>query len=325
MYFRPVDALHLLFSTTASTREGGAAPGGEGAAMEWGRTSYAAACAVDFINPFKFYDRFATRDAAGYSMGVPFFPWFAPVPADSSSSRERGGEAASSRADVLAQRDAVRVRSCWGGMVAFQAKWFQEPLVPQEPEPSETTRTTRTSPGASPGGGDAAKGFAPLRFRYEHESLWDASECCLIHADLAFAAANRSSRASSSSPSASPTTTDEDHPIVMNPHLRVAYSPTTLAWLPLATRPERLYTPIHAFVCWLVGFPLANPRRLLRPGDPTHPSGASAEGARTARPGGFCGGRMLLALAPSAEPGAARWVDVDVPPLDPPPPAPPPP
>ena len=57
--FNPVDVLHLLFSTRAA---------------ENGQTDYRAACAVDFINPFKFYDNFATRDSEGYSMGIPFFP-----------------------------------------------------------------------------------------------------------------------------------------------------------------------------------------------------------------------------------------------------------
>jgi hypothetical protein len=57
--FNPVDALQLLFSTNVDSS---------------GRAQYGAACAVDFINPFKFYDRFATRDLEGFAMGIPFFP-----------------------------------------------------------------------------------------------------------------------------------------------------------------------------------------------------------------------------------------------------------
>src|SRR5436190_18505688 len=96
--FNPIDAIQLLFSTNIN---------------ESGRTQYGAACAVDFINAFKFYDRFATRDQEGFETGIPFYPWFTDA-----------GHAVSRR-DVLEQKDAVRVRSCWGGMVAFQAKWFQ--------------------------------------------------------------------------------------------------------------------------------------------------------------------------------------------------------
>ena len=46
-------------------------------------------------------------------MGFPIYPWF------SSAGK------AQSRQDVFDQKDAVRVKSCWGGMVAFNAKFFQ--------------------------------------------------------------------------------------------------------------------------------------------------------------------------------------------------------
>ncbi|KAJ5280642.1 hypothetical protein N7478_006014 [Penicillium angulare] len=128
--FDPIDALQLLFSTNVDTD---------------GRAKYRAACAVDFDNPFKFYDTYATRDLQGYSMGLPFYPWFTTA---------GGGE---SRRDVQAGKDAVRVRSCWGGMVAFDAKYFQSPL----PE-----------------------SFSPARFRSASDLFWDSSECCLIHADI---------------------------------------------------------------------------------------------------------------------------------------------
>jgi hypothetical protein len=74
---------------------------------------YRAASAVDFINPFKFYDTYATRDLEGYSMGLPFFPMFS----DSGSGQ--------SRKDILAGKDAIPVRSCWGGLFAFDAQFFQ--------------------------------------------------------------------------------------------------------------------------------------------------------------------------------------------------------
>ena len=58
--FTPSDAADLLFSTNMGTD---------------GATRYHAACAMDFINPFKYYDTFATRDSEGHMMGVPFFPF----------------------------------------------------------------------------------------------------------------------------------------------------------------------------------------------------------------------------------------------------------
>ena len=142
--FNPVDAVQLLFSTNIDSL---------------GRTKYGAACAVDFINPFKFYDTYATRDLEGYSLGVPFFPWFTDA-----------GDAAS-RLDVLRQIDAVRVRSCWGGMTAFEARWFQD-ITPQITLPNV--------------GNPGSLNISPLRFRYEEDPFWEASECCLVHADLAF-------------------------------------------------------------------------------------------------------------------------------------------
>ena len=53
--FNPVDAIQLLLSTNVDAS---------------GRAQYGAVCAVDFINPFKFYDRFTTRDFEGYAMGI---------------------------------------------------------------------------------------------------------------------------------------------------------------------------------------------------------------------------------------------------------------
>ncbi|GAB7345892.1 hypothetical protein MBLNU457_4133t3 [Dothideomycetes sp. NU457] len=104
--FKPADAANLLFSTNVD---------------DTGNTQYRAACAVDFINPFKFYDTFATKDLEGHVIGLPFFPWFS----------QAGNEY--SRKDVLLQKDAVRVRSCWGGMVAFDARYLQA-------DPSKTSK-----------------------------------------------------------------------------------------------------------------------------------------------------------------------------------------
>ncbi|KAK3635513.1 hypothetical protein LTR56_014680 [Elasticomyces elasticus] len=94
--FDPFDAANLLFSTNV-----------DGAT---GMMQYRAACATDSINPSKFYDTFATRDLDGYSMGVLFSPRFS-----------NAGHGAS-RQGVLAQKDAVRVKSWWGVLVACEAR-----------------------------------------------------------------------------------------------------------------------------------------------------------------------------------------------------------
>lgn len=272
--FDPVDAANLLFSTNTG---------------ENGKAQYRAACAVDFDNPFKFYDTFATRDTEGYNMGVIFYPWFA------------GGGDAVSRHEVLSQSDAVRVKSCWGGMVAFDAQWFQYSEI---------------------AGADTTNVELPLRFRAENDTWWDASECCLIHADLA----------------ALTTQIDTDHGIYMNPYIRVAYTQRTLNWIWISRRIERLYTPAQAFVNWIAGRPSFNPRRLEQPGeevtnkvwvwdaatqaalqtgktddlsDAMH--GEFKEIRRVARPGSFCGSRSLSYLVLDAASGEKHWRQEHVP------------
>jgi hypothetical protein len=93
VFYKPVEAVQLLFSIN------------EG--------KYGAACAIDFVAKVMFYDTFIVHDTEGYCMGLMFYPWFAP------------SGSATSRSDVLSQTDAVRVRSCWGGMAAFDAEVFQ--------------------------------------------------------------------------------------------------------------------------------------------------------------------------------------------------------
>lgn len=169
--FDPEEALHLLFSTNHG--------------------AYTAACGLDFINPFKFYDTFATRDIDGFLPGVPFFPFFA-------SGR--------SRAALQSGSDAVPAKSCWGGITAFDASVFRSRPV--------------------------------LRFRAEPEPFWDASECCLIHADIG-----------------APATT------FVNPFVRVAYGESTFAWLALVRRVERLFALPHAVLAWVMRMPWGSERR----------------------------------------------------------------
>lgn len=250
--FDPIEAAQLLLSTNMD---------------EHGITAYRAACAVDFINPFKFYDTFATRDLEGYSMGVPFFPWFT------------NAGSGSSRRDVLAGKDAVRVKSCWGGMVAFDARPFQ----------------------ANP----------PLRFRATPDTYWDASECCLVHADLL-----------------DQSTFDEDGDYVgvyMNPFIRVAYSNTTLPWLRRVQRVERLFTIPHNLINHLVGLPWFNPRRTEVAGlqvdekvwveDKSLKAGGSfRKETRKATGGGYCGIRTLQVIKESQRDGEKNWETIRVPP-----------
>ena len=249
--FDPISAAQLLLSTNLD---------------EHGRTAYRAACAVDFINPFKFYDTYASRDFEGFSMGVPFFPWF--------SDAGHG----SSRADVLAGKDAVRVKGCWGGMVAFDAKPFQ----------------------ADP----------PLRFRASEDVYWDASECCLIHADILKDA-----------------TFDKDGDYVgvyLNPFIRVAYDSWTLNWLSTVQRFERFLTLPHTLVNHLVGLPWFNPRRTEKVGetveeevwvpDSSLQSGGSFQKMpRQAQGDGYCGVRMLQVMKDRLGKGEKNWEILKVP------------
>jgi Cryptococcal mannosyltransferase 1 len=263
--FNPVDVLNLLFSTNMA---------------ETGLTNYRAACAVDFINPFKFYDMFATRDSEGHSMGVPFFPWFT-----------ASGEAQSLQ-DVLDGRDAVRVRSCWGGMVAFDAKFFQKsPSKDQEPITAL---------------GEFRHTSAPYRFRAEEDLFWDASECCLIHADIQ-------------------DPYSDDSGIYMNPYVRVAYGTRTLSWLGFTRRFERLYSPIHFLLTSMTGMPWYNPRRAEHVGEVVEESvwvpdqslvagGSFQFVSRIATNSGFCGRRGLQVMRMDGNSAGSNYKGIPPPP-----------
>ena len=111
--------------------------------------NYSAVCSMDFNKPQYYYDTFALRDINGREAPSQRFPFFA------------GGESR----DAMMQGLPVPVKSCWNGMVAFDAAPF--------------FRQTN-----------------PLRFRGVDDSLAvthvEGSECCLIHADNA----NRGSKSS---------------------------------------------------------------------------------------------------------------------------------
>ena len=261
--FDAVNAVQLLFATNA----------------ESGKADYRAACSMDFINPFKFYDTFASRDLEGYSMGLPIYPWF------SSAGK------AQSRQDVFDQKDAVRVRSCWGGMVAFDAIFFQS--TPAELDDLDIA-----------GSIDDAN-FSGFRFRAEEDVFWEAAECCLIHADV------------------QKSDDENDTGVYMNPYVRVAYDTTTLSWLGLSRRVERLHTPFQHAINTIVGLPWYNPRRAEEPWQEVQErvwsqNASLPEGGffklvnRIATHAGFCGMRTLQVLKENPQQGEKNWESIPV-------------
>lgn len=307
--FDPEEATRLLFATNAvSEFEDGS-----------GRitTNYRAACAMDYISPFKFYDTFATRDLGGYGIGVPFFPYFADV-----------GEA-ESRKDIIAGKDAVRVKSCWGGMVAFDARFFQKRLPKSDDEAGEWRGAK--APVIKEKETEHMGISIPVKFRSEESTFWDASECCLIHADIQGPLAG----------SGDNNTGPEDVGIFVNPYVRVAYDIQTFSWLPSVKRIERLFSTIHNFVNWLASMPHNNPRRgeipgtkvrelkwvyddiknwqkdkdILKGGEAARIKGNYKFVNRIAGKGGFCGGRQLLVMKEGElEPGERNWEKLPIPP-----------
>jgi hypothetical protein len=322
--FEAKDAVRLLWGTNVDEMTG--------------RAEYKAACGTDFISSWKYYDTFATRDNEGYRMGVPIFPWF--------SSQGQ----AESRRDVLDQRSAVRVKSCWGGIVAFDGRYFQhDAKLARDVPPTET--------GEEKGKELVPPLQLPVRFRAVAEPFWEASECCLVHADLMAAP--------------SLTTPSWGSGIYMNPYVRVSYDATTHSRLWIARRFERLATLPQWIINYLARLPTLNPRRTEIAGqvyddrvwaprnesqatrrdefpgpalevvaswpravvgggrhgrlekrgasanDFWHTAGHFVDYARTAERGGFCGTRVLLALREGSwEHGNWEVLDQEMPPLE---------
>jgi Cryptococcal mannosyltransferase 1 len=289
IYFRPEDALHILFNTNLNPTTG--------------RAEYSVACALDFSKLFWLYDTFVIRDADGYGIASLVYPWF------------HTAGSARSRADVLAQRDAVRVRSCWSGLAAYDARPFLK---------------TAAAPPHGPG---------PLRFRHEPELYWEASECCLLNADVALRPHGGGDGGG--------VVGGAGDGIFANPYVRVAYDRRTLLAQRVVQRFERAFAPAQGFLAargWSA--PEENPRRAdvagreaehrkwlyaARPdldGERARAVGF-VEGAvgrgewrdvsEEAVPGGFCGQRRLFVLAKdlvgaNSDGRDKNWIKMPVPP-----------
>lgn len=250
IYFTPSSALRLLWGTNLDAT---------------GVARYKAVCAVDFVRSWKFYDTFATRDVEGYSIGVPLFPWFV---AD--------GEGRSRR-DVLEGRDAVRVRSCWGGMVAFEGRWFwgggmsadvHPPAQNAPKKPAQKANEIAKLKAAKANNGIGVPSL-PLRFRSEPEPFWDSSECCLIHADIMALPDSDSVLTTSGKGKGKSEEGDGDGwdtGIYMNPYVRTSYSASTHRYIWLAKRFERLFSPVQRVLNYWADMPRWNYRRTEKEG-----------------------------------------------------------
>lgn len=221
VFFNPMDAARLLWGTNLNAD---------------GKAEYKAVCGTDFVTSWKYYDTFATRDLEGYSIGVPIFPWFA------------GEGDAVTRKDVLAGKDAVRVKSCWGGMVAFDGRYLQRDLSGLSLSAADPKRDSHVTTSA------ISPPTLPLRFRSEPEPFVDSSECCLIHADImalpTFPSVSKASKKDSWGDG-----------IFMNPYVRVAYDSKSYSHIWIAKRFERLFALPQGIINKLARMPVYNPRR----------------------------------------------------------------
>ena len=177
-------------------------------------------------------------------------------------------------------------------MVAFDAKFFQSTADELDENVAGNTRDFKSA------------GFG---FRSERELFWESSECCLIHADI-------------QNPDP-----DDKKGMYMNPYVRVSYDTTSLSWLGLSRRIERMYSPFQYMISIVGGLPRHTPRRAEQAGqkvqekkwlpDMTLPAGGSfklLDGV--AGHDGFCGTRALEVLKEGdRQPGENNWEFIPVP------------
>ncbi|EFQ35507.1 hypothetical protein CGRA01v4_00025 [Colletotrichum graminicola] len=249
--FAPIDAVHLLFNTNTG---------------QDGRAHYLSACSIDYDwNPFLEYDLYAQRDAEGFSNGIPIFPYFTAA-----------GKAISRKA-MVSQTDAVPVKSCWGGMVAMQAKWVQNMDRKLPTKDWQAVAHHVINPD------HPHNVTAPVRFRYEPELYFDACECCLFLADVTTVADKAG---------------EPDTGVFVNPYVRVAYRKRTQRLERLIRRWERLMDLPQGIITYFSRFPTPNPHREVVEGQRFQEEiYQRREGwkmvERTGRNGMFCGVREM--------------------------------
>ena len=141
-----------------------------------------------------------------------------------------------------------------GGIVAFDARYLQRDLssphitATEHPEPDEhfnhpENQTTKAL--------DLPQ--LPLRFRSEPEPFWDSSECCLIHTDIL-----------ALPPFLIPSKEISEvygERIFMNPYVRVLYGASTLKYIWLVHRFERLLAVPQLIINRFAHMPTYNYRR----------------------------------------------------------------
>ncbi|RYO85621.1 hypothetical protein DL766_005410 [Monosporascus sp. MC13-8B] len=264
--FRPLDAAQLLFSTNVGPD---------------GKAHYLSACGLDYKIPLKFYDLYAMRDAEGYSNGLPIFPIFS-----------NAGQGLS-RAAMLSETDAVPVSTCWGGIVAMDARYVQNQNKTL-PEPGFQDIGRHVIDPANP-----RNVTSPVRFRYEPEIFYDACECCLFLADVTQVAKKQEA---------------SELGVYVNPYVRVAYKYSLLAWLPWIQRWERLFAIPQGILTPLFNLPTHNPHRTVREGQPFREEIWVGEGdaahwemvERRGRNAMFCGVREMQTIRTGTEPPYLR-------------------
>jgi hypothetical protein len=275
IFFHPIEAALLLFNTNASPD---------------GKADYLAACSMDYRTALDYYDIFALRDVEGYATSQVLFPIV----------RNQGRGL--SRMDIIAQKDAVRVKSCWGGMAAVQAKYIQN-LNQSLPDPNfQQIGRHVVDPSRPP----AEKSL--IRFRHEPEAFYDACECCLLMADLAEAAKLDGGR---------------NQEIFMNPYVRVAYTKSVFRWLSVARYWERFFLPFYDLKDYFNPKPVESPHREVNPGEKFLEEVWDNEQARwrlverTGRSGLFCGvSEMFLMRSKDrvTDEDGGRWAKAYLPP-----------
>jgi len=192
--------------------------------------------------------------------------------------------------DVFQEEDVVRLQSCWGGMVVFQASYFVASnalaYVTSSNESNHSADYYRSVPDR-----------APLIFRGETQPFQDSSECCLIHADLRWQKQISSSGGNAQAGN------------YMNPYVRVTYKSYHLPFLLLGHRLERMWIPLKLTYNFIVPI-YDSPRRQevsgIRVRTRVWKAGnASSKGHyedefRVTDAGGYCSRPGVMILTPEA-------------------------